>query len=143
MTRPRTAATIRRIARASATVLFFAGFGALLFVVGAYIHALGSLPLDHLGAVFRVSGLFAVLGALFGTIVALDRTVDLPVPRVLRRIQAPYTRTLVCAALGAVAVLVFRPLVEPQFPASWAFLGGIAGAVLGWYGWRWARYVDF
>jgi hypothetical protein len=141
----RVAAHVRRTARAAFTALCFAVFGAALFVVGVFIHSLGTFPVDHWNALLPVTSLFAILGAIFGTIVAFDRTAQAPsLPwRFLRRFESPTLRTTICAALGALAVVVVRSLVEGAFPAAWLFVGGIAGAVLGWYGWRWAKFVDF
>jgi hypothetical protein len=142
---PRTTAQIRRFLRALVTILCFALFGALAFIIGAFIHSLGSIAIGSLAAMFHVSIFFAILGAIFGTVLALDRSADVPpfLQRSLRRFEAPATRTVICAVLGGLATVVVRSWHPGIFPIAWLFVGTIAGAVLGWYGWRWAKYVDF
>jgi hypothetical protein len=128
-----------------AAILCFALLGALAFVIGVFVHSFGSIPVHNLGALVEVALLFAVLGAIFGTVLALDRSVDAPAftGRFIRRFEAPVLRTFICAALGAAAVLLVRSWDGTSFPATWSIAGAVAGAVLGWYGWRWAKYVDF
>jgi len=141
----RVAAHARRTARAVAAALCFAALGAALFVVGVFIHSLGTFPVDHWHALLPVTTLFAILGAIYGTIVAFDRTAQAPsLPSwFIRRFESPLLRTAICATLGALAVIVVRSLVEGSFPTAWLLVGVGAGAVLGWYGWRWAKFVDF
>ena len=145
MSLPRAAAHTRRTLRAVVTAVLFAAAGALLFVAGAFIHSLGTIAISHWGAVAQVSALFAVFGAIFGTIMAFDRSADAPpLPwRFMRRFESPTLRTLLCAALGFVAVLVIQALVATPLPSAWLAIGAGCGAVLGWFGWRWARYVEF
>jgi len=142
---PRSAAQVRRILRAMATAAAFAALGALLFVLGAFIHSLGTIAVSHWHALLQVSALFAVLGAIFGTIVAFDRSAQAPsLPwRFIRRFESPVLRTGLCAAFGVLAVVVVQSLLAARLPSAWLAVGGVCGAVLGWFGWRWARYVDF
>jgi len=141
----RNAARVRRVLRAAATATLFAVLGGLLFVVGAFVHSLGTIGVAHWGALLRVSALFAVAGAIFGTIVAFDRSADAPSLQwhFIRRFESPVLRTLLCAALGTLAVVIVQSLVATRLPAAWFAIGAISGAALGWFGWRWARYVDF
>lgn len=145
MTLLRTEARIRRSFRILAAILIFALFGALAFVIGVFFHSLGTVSPTNWRALLQVSALFAVLGAIFGTILALDRSADAPafLERVIRRIEAPALRTGICAVLGTAASLLVYSWHPNAFPAAWAIVGAIAGAVLGWCGWRWAKYVDF
>lgn len=145
MALPRSAARIRRFMRAAATAALFAVLGGLLFVVGALVHSLVSIDAAHWGALLRVSVLFAIAGAIFGTIVAFDRSADASWLkwRFIRRLESPAWRTLLCAVLGALAVVVIQSMVATRLPAAWMAIGAACGAALGWFGWRWARYVDF
>lgn len=145
MSFPRTAARLRRLLRVLLTIVCFALLGAAVFVVGAFISALGSVPLGNWEALIHVAALFAIFGALYGTILALDRSAD-PLPfarKLLRTCDAPLLRTAVCAAIGTCAVLFVWTWNPNSFAPGWAVLGAVAGAVLGWFGWRWAKYVDF
>ncbi len=141
----RSAAQFRRVLRALATAAVFSVLGALLFVAGAFIHSLGSMAVSHWRALAHVSALFAVIGAIFGTIVALDRSADAPALRwrSIRRFESPGLRTGLCALFGVLAVLVVQSLASAAVPFAWFVVGGICGALLGWLGWRWARFVDF
>ncbi len=145
MSLERTAARIRRALRALLTAVLFAAAGALLFVAGAFIHSLGTIAVFHWGALLQVCLLFAIFGAIFGTIVAFDRSADAPsLPwRWIRRVESPLVRTVLCASLGCLAVVVIQALGVTRLPLAWFGIGAASGAILGWYGWRWARYVDF
>jgi hypothetical protein len=145
MTLARSAAQVRRTLRALATAAVFALLGAVLFVVGAFIHSLGTIALSHWQALSQVSALFAVFGAVFGTIVAFDRSADAPALRwrFIRRFDSPVLRTLLCTLFGVLAVFVVQSLVSSAVPSAWFIVGGICGAILGWFGWRWARFIDF
>lgn len=139
---PRTAARWRRAIRALATVLISAACGALAFILGVFIHSLGSVPITKAEALLHLSLLFAIFGALYGTILALDKSADSLFPS-LRRLHAPMARTFICSGLGLLMVVVVRSWSTHPFPAAWAVVGAIVGGILGWFGWRWARYVDF
>lgn len=145
MALPRHAARVRRLVRAATTAMLFAVLGSLVFVVGAFVHSLGTIAVAHWSALLQVSTLFAIAGAIFGTIVAFDRSADAPSLRwrFLRRFESPVLRTFLCAVLGTLAVVVVQSLVATRLPAAWLAIGAISGAALGWFGWRWARYVDF
>ena len=142
---PRTSARIRRLLFVSLTIACFALLGAVVFVLGVVAHSLGSVPHGRRDALLQVAGLFALLGALLGSIVALDRSTGLgPRPlRVLRTLDAPLLRTAFGAVIGGAIVLLVGSWRTTPFPAAWALIGALVGALLGWAGWRWARYVDF
>jgi len=142
MALPRTAARWRRGSRVMLTVLVSAAIGALAFIVGVYIHALGTIPVSQWAVLFRVALLFSIFGALFGTILALDKSAE-PLFSGLRRLEAPKTRTLICSGLGLLIVVVMRSWSSDPFPVAWLVVGAVVGGVLGWFGWRWAQYVDF
>ena len=139
----RTSAKLRRVARVIATVVFCATFGATAFVAGVFIHAMGTIPADQFHNLIRVALLFSVVGALFGTNLALDGSAKFPMPRYLKRIEAPVSRTAICAGFGFLAVLILRSWTNPHFPWAWTGIGALLGAALGWFGWRWAKHVDF
>ena len=106
---------------------------------------LGTIESAYLLLFTKLAALFALFGALYGAIIALDPTA----PRVLapwtwiQQVEARRVRTLVCGVLGTTAVWVASTFGPSGFSQAWLLLGTIAGAILGWYGWRWARYVDF
>ena len=141
----RTAAHGRRLLRALLTVVVFVIFGALAFVFGTFVHSLGSVPLDNWNALLNVSAVFAILGAFFGSILAFDRRADAPAfaRKLIRRFDAPILRTAICGALGSAVVVLVRSWNEDPFPFTWTLVGAAAGGILGWFGWRWAKYVDF
>jgi len=126
-------------------VAVFALGGALAAVVAIYASALGSVPANRWNALAQVASLFAIFGAVLGTIMALDRTATpTPLPRWLSiPFNAPVLRTVICSALGACAVAVVSSWQAEALALVWFITGAVAGAVLGWVGWRWAKYVDF
>jgi len=136
---------MRRWLRAALVVLVFALGGALGSVVAMYATALGTVPASNWSALAQVATLFAIFGAMLGTIMALDRSATpTPLPRWLAvPFNAPMLRTTICSALGLAAVLVVSSWQAKALSGAWLAAGAIAGAALGWLGWRWARYVDF
>lgn len=145
MTLPRTAARARRVLRAFLTAVLFAAAGALSFVAAAFVHSLGTIAVSHWGALLQVCALFAIFGAILGTIVAFDRSADAPSLQWswIRRMESPLLRTLLCAVLGSLAVIVIQSIGGTRLPSGWFAIGAACGAILGWYGWRWARFIDF
>jgi hypothetical protein len=140
----RQAARIRQSLRLCATIGFFAALGAIVFVLAAALNLAFDLPL-RVDAWLQVTSLFAVLGATYGVVVALDRSADFPprFRRIVRPVTAPVLRTAICAALGIGAVALVRSWLQPPFADPWLLVGAVAGGVFGWYGWRFAKYVDF
>jgi hypothetical protein len=126
-------------------VAVFALGGALAAVVAMYATALGTVPANHWNALAQVASLFAIFGAVLGTIMALDGSATpTPLPRWLSvPFNAPVLRTVICSALGACAVAVASSWQAEAFALVWFITGAAVGAVLGWAGWRWAKYVDF
>ena len=142
MALPRNAARWRRANRVFFTVLASAAIGALAFILGVYIHSLGTIPVSQWGVLLRVALLFSIFGALFGTILALDKSAD-PLFSGPRRLDAPKTRVLICSGLGLLIVVVMRSWSSEPFPVAWVAVGAAVGGILGWFGWRWVQYVDF
>jgi hypothetical protein len=136
---------IRRTVRVTITIAIYVSFFAVAFVVATVASGAGSVPNAPLIAFTRVGLWFAVIGAIYGTVVALDRAApQIPaLRRVLRPFHSPTLRAAICGALGALAVwLVWSP--DPQsFAFAWLPVGAALSALLGWFGWRWARYIDF
>ena len=123
----------------------FALLGAFAFVVAAFVSSLGTFPIGIWSELLPLAALFAFFGAIYGTILALDRSSG-GVPygrRFFRVFDAPILRTGICATLGAGAALLVWSWGQGAHPVSWGFMGAVAGAVLGWFGWRLARYVEF
>jgi len=108
-----------------------------MFVLSAFLYSLGSWSLGQWKAVVHIGLLFLVLGALYGAIAALDSSS----PTALGNHQ--FVRTFLCALFGAAAVLVIWSWQPANFDKVWSIVGAMVGAVLGWVGWRWAKYVDF
>lgn len=105
-----------------------------LFILGADLFKDGGLitlfPLD-------VYAFFSTIGSIVGAIAALDARCSIAV------CESKRVRTLLCAFLGAAAGAIasswtiFSPL------ESGIMIGSAAGAVAGYFGWGWARYLDF
>ena len=116
-----------------------------MFVLGMLVHATGTVSRDHIHVLVPVSLLFAAIGAIYGTIVALDRSAD-PAPfpkRMIRQVSSPKLRTFICALLAALVVVLVWSWSSSPFPVVLVALGAAVGAIGGWFGWRWAKHVDF
>jgi hypothetical protein len=131
--------------RALMTIGWYAAVFGAAFVVAMVASALGTIDNAHLLVLTKLAALFATLGALYGAIIALD----LSAPRVLapwnwiQQVEAPAARTVVCAALGTTAAWVVWSFSPLSFGLAWVAVGTSLGAALGWYGWRWAKHIDF
>ena len=128
------------IASASAKwfrVLAIVALGGVGFVAAGFFQAVTSDSWGQWAALLNVGVLLAVLGALYGTVLALDSRSDLAV------IDRPGLRTALCAFFGASAVFVVWSWFPANFGPGWLSAGVVVGAGLGWFGWRWAKYVDF
>ena len=141
---PRILARARRFIRLLILIACFSFFGAAIFIIGIIIHSLGSVSFGSWLVLRDIASFFAVIGAFYGSIIALDRSADFAWPKgkFFRRINAPYLRTGVCSLLGAGAVAIVQ-VWHGAIIFIWLFVGAAAGAILGWFGWRWAKYVDF
>jgi hypothetical protein len=119
------------------TVLLIIGFSA----AAGFVYALFEMPATQAwgrwAAVLQVGALFASLGCIFGAAVALDGRSGTPVG------DYPMLRTAICAIFGAVTVLVVWSWSPENFHPAWSSIGAAVGAVLGWLGWRWAKYVEY
>ena len=129
----------------ASTIGAFALGGALLFVIGMILHSLGSVSFENWTMFRDIAFAFALMGAMYGTIVALDSTSDFGRSHGswLRRINAPLLRTILCGAIGAALVAFIQSWHSESLIWSWVLVGAVVGAVLGWLGWGWAKYVDF
>ncbi|XVJ70757.1 MAG: hypothetical protein HEQ39_14910 [Rhizobacter sp.] len=136
---------MHRIVKATIFIAASALLMSAAVVAAMFISALGSVPLGNWNALLHVAALFAVFGALLGVIMALDRSAEpIFLPMWLSApFDAPATRTTICAALGAAAVLVVWSWHPHRFALTWLVPGAAVGGALGWWGWRWAKYVDF
>jgi len=132
---PKVIATLKRY-KWLGVIAVVALFSAL-FLFSAFVYSLGSWSFGQWKTVVHVGLLFLVLGALYGSVAALDSRSPLSLG------NHEFVRSLLCALFGAAAVLVVWSWQPASFDKLWAFIGGAAGAVLGWLGWRWARHVDF
>jgi hypothetical protein len=112
----------------------------VLFVFAAFLTTLGSAPGTgslNWKSVGLVAAFFASLGALYGSVAALDERSGMSVG------NHPFWRVVLGAGFGATTAFVVWSWNPSNFDVSWTTTGAVAGAILGWYGWRWARYVDF
>jgi len=114
-------------------ILFFA----FAFVFALVMYGLVSLPWGNWHAVLNLGLLFAVLGAFYGTIVALDHESGMSYA------ERPLLRTVLCSALGSAAVLLVQAWPPQTFNSIGPITGLLIGGMLGWLGWTWAKYVDF
>ena len=133
------------MAQVAVTTGAFAFGGGLLFVIGMLFHSLGAGSFES-WAMFRdISFAFALMGAMYGTIVALDSSSDFgrSEGRWLKKLNAPLLRTVLCGALGAALVAFMQSWHSEELVLGWVLVGAVVGAVLGWLGWGWAKYVDF
>lgn len=115
------------------TILFFA----LVFVFAMVMYGLTYIPWDNWQAVLNLGLLFTILGAFYGTIVALDRESG------MAKEDRPLLRSVLCGALGATAVLLVQVWPPQSFNSPGPATGFLIGALLGFLGWSWAKYVDF
>jgi hypothetical protein len=115
------------------TVMFFA----VVFVVAMLLSAVGSIAWGSWRGILNVSLLFAVLGAYYGTIVALDGRSE------MTDADRPVLRTALCSAFGSLLVLLVQAWPPQTFNAIWAVAGAVVGGALGWLGWSWAKHIDF
>jgi hypothetical protein len=127
------------------TIGWYAGVFGVAFVVAMVASALGTVDSAYILVFTKLAVLFAVLGALYGAIIALDPSA----PRVLapwswiQQVEAPAVRTVLCASLGTFAAWLVWTFSPSSFGLGWLAFGTLLGSALGWYGWRLARYIDF
>ena len=112
-------------------------FFSLAFVFVMSHHVLSSMHWGNWGAILNVALLFAVIGAFYGTVVILDGDSG------MSQDDRPALRTFVCGALGATVVLLVQSWSPQALNMPWVGVGFVIGAVLGWFGWAWAKYIDF
>jgi hypothetical protein len=109
------------------------GLGIALFVVMGVLYELGG-PSGHR---LLFVALLASLGGLFGSSLALDGRSDLAVK------DAPILRVVASAIFGCCAALVAWRWLPGTSMTLWLAAGAVAGCILGWFGWGWAKHVDF
>lgn len=114
-------------------VLFFAA----AFVVALLMNSVGTVAWGNWQSFLNVALLFAVFGAYYGAIVALD------IKSEMTSYNRPILRTALCGALGALAVLLVQTWTPQGLNITWAGAGAAIGGALGWLGWSWAKYIDF
>lgn len=120
------------------SIVFFSGAFVLVVLMHGFIPLLtGSWGGVYWRGVLNSVLLFAVLGAYYGAIVALDSSSG------MADADRPIIRTILCGFLAAMAVLLVQAWPPQTFNKIGPSLGFSIGASLGWIGWRWAKYVDF
>jgi hypothetical protein len=110
---------------------------AVLFVVALLFNSIGSVSWGNWQSILNGCLLFAIVGAYYGTILVFDGEAD------KSNVDRPLLRFCLCAAFGALTVLLIRAWSPQSFGAEWALVGAIVGGALGGFGWSWAKYVDF
>lgn len=122
-----------RLVAIAGTILLFA----LVFVVALLLNGFPYLPWNDWRAFVGIAVFFGVLGAFYGTIVALDRESG------MAKEDRPLLRTVLCGALAAAAVMLVQAWPPHTFDPLGPVTGFVIGAFLGWLGWVWAKYIDF
>jgi hypothetical protein len=109
------------------------------FVLAAALHGAGSVSASSLtsAAWLKLGAIFASLGALFGVVLALDARSGVSIA------DARWLRVALCAVAGGSVVFAFSFALSAHVGFSWYATGAACGAALGWFGWQWARFVDF
>lgn len=102
-------------------------------VIAGFIYDLGGPSGNRL----KYFALLASLGGLLGTSIALDGRSD------IAAMDSTPLRIGLSALFGAAAMLVVWSWL-PDFPvATCLIIGAVIGAILGFFGWDWAKHVDF
>ena len=102
-------------------------------VIAGFIYDLGGPAGNRL----KYVALLASLGGLLGTSIALDGRSD------IAAMDSTLLRVGLSAAFGASAMFVVGSWL-PSIPvATCLVIGTVIGAVLGFFGWDWAKHVDF
>ncbi|MES2609213.1 MAG: hypothetical protein V4679_03180 [Pseudomonadota bacterium] len=139
-------ANIRSWLRAMLSITWFAMVFAFALAAVMLLHGWSADLLAPHPAVIPFVLLFATLGAIYGTVVALDSSA----PRIgapkgwIRQTNSPRLRAGLCALLGIAAGTILWMAGQRSFDWTWILLlGGLPGAAFGWLGWRCAKYIDF
>jgi membrane-anchored protein YejM (alkaline phosphatase superfamily) len=110
---------------------------ALGFLVALVLNGLTYLPWGNWHAVFNISLLFLVLGAYYGAVLGLDSRAG------VSKLEHPVLRAALCGVLASTAVLLVQSWPPHTFNIACPVTGFVIGAVLGWFGWSWAKFIDF
>lgn len=112
-------------------------FSALGFVVALALDGLTYLPWGNWHAVFNIALLFSVLGAYYGAVIGLDSRAG------VSKLEHPVLRAALCGVLASTAVLLVQSWPPHTFNIAGPVTSFFIGAVLGWFGWSWAKFIDF
>lgn len=135
----------RRCWRAAITIVSCSALFGGVFVTIALLNLLPDVFHLSLARLGEIALLFLLLGAAYGTVIALDRSA----PKVfatrswLKPLHSPRWRALICSLLGTAAAGLIAHMALPVFDWPWVLLGTVSGLMFGWFGWRWARHIDF
>jgi len=107
----------------------------LVLAFAAWTTEPGALLSAPWSAVWRILVLFALFGVLVGAITMLDGRSTTAIG------DYPIARTVLSAVAlgGAVALMPF--LIGSRFHPLWGIALAPVGALLGWFGWRWAGHI--
>jgi uncharacterized membrane protein YozB (DUF420 family) len=141
----RSAARTRAALRLLASIAAFAIVFAVIFFIGMLLSTLTDIIDKPLSAILSAGALFSVFGALYGTIAVLDESSAFRgrFGSIVRTYHFPKVRAALGALWGIFAVLLATHLVDKSASMAALAIAASIGALLGWYGWRWAKYVDF
>lgn len=107
------------------------------FTAGMFLSSPLGDAADGFGIFVKLGTVFGLLGAIYGAIYALDIRFE------SAKSDRPILRTLICAGLGGLLVLSFQVHPPGTTNVTPVALGAGISGILGWFGWRWARHVDF
>ena len=137
--------TLRRLVGAAITLLFFSALFGCVFLVAAFLNLLPDAFHASLAKIGETALLVWLLGAAYGTVIALDRSAPefIAVQSWLKPFHSPRWRAVICSLLGTAVAGLIAHMVSPVFDWPWMLLGTVIGFMFGWFGWRWARHIDF
>lgn len=125
---------LKAISLSLGLLLFFA----LMFVLAMLLHGFDYLPWHQAQQLLTLGLLFALLGAYYGNICAFDASAGFV------KTDRPVTRCLVGGGLaGLMAALIANSGMSSALDLQTYLLAISIGALFGWWGWGWARFIDF
>jgi hypothetical protein len=141
----RIAVRARALLRLVVSIAVYSVGSAVLFFIGMLLNLFLDVLDRPLSSLLYMGALFSVFGALYGTIAALDESSDfrIKVRPLIRTFELPKLRAGIGAGWGLLAVFLATHLADRTATTTSLVVGAAVGGVLGWFGWRWAKHVDF
>jgi hypothetical protein len=116
---------------AISVILFFGGIGFALGLVVACAASWGNWKVA-----MNLTLLFASCGAYYGAIMGLDGSSE------MTGVDSPVARTVLCGTLAGLIVFLLLSWIPQSNNIAWVGGAVAIGAILGWIGWSWARYIN-